>query len=83
MFSLVPPVPFLAFIVAPAHQRIVFEDGVYFICTIFIALFLGQLGPWLMSNDTFREAWYNGSRLHLDAANVTSGNMTFHSMEEL
>ncbi|KAF2483880.1 hypothetical protein BDY17DRAFT_309245 [Neohortaea acidophila] len=84
LFSLTPPLSLLAFIVSPAHQRIVFEDGVYLVFTVFFALFLGKLGPWLMTFELVQEAWKNGTRAAQEAmANETAGNITFHTLEEL
>ena len=77
-----PAISFLTFFVAPAHQRIVWEDGLYLVGETAFGLFLGKLGPWLMSHEGFREFYKNASAAVAEAEGNISTMTTTTVFEE-
>lgn len=53
--STAPLVTLLAFIVVPAYKRIVFEDVLSLIWTMFLAAVFGVVWPWLRTFDFVQE----------------------------
>ena len=58
------PAPFvslLAFVVVPAYKRIVLEDGVNLLWTIFFGAFWRVVYPWLLSFEMVQEMIRNAT----------------------
>ena len=53
--SLAPLVSLLAFVTIPAYKRIVFEEGVTLLWTVFFGAYLGVLVLWLLTFEAVQE----------------------------
>lgn len=68
IFSLKPWMSLLAFIIVPAHKRVVFEESMGLVWTIFYGAFMSVAFPWAL--EVVRNSNISINDTTLDSANL-------------